>query len=47
MEMDLRKKDTRLLHKMDAGWASMEMDKTARTFSCWAANHAEDEYGIR
>lgn len=29
-KMDLRKKDTRLLHKMDAGWASMEMDKDGK-----------------
>ena len=28
--MDLRKKETRLLHKMDAGWASMEMDKSGK-----------------
>ena len=27
---DLRKKDTKLLHKMDAGWASMEMDKDGK-----------------
>ena len=26
-KMNLRKKDTKLLHKMDAGWANMEMDK--------------------
>ncbi len=29
-KMDLRKKETRLLHKMDAGWASMEMDKDGK-----------------
>lgn len=29
-KMDLRKKDTKLLHKMDAGWASMEMDKEGK-----------------
>ena len=29
-KMDIRKKDTRLLHKMDAGWASMEMDKDGK-----------------
>ena len=29
-KMDLRKKETRLLHKMDAGWASMEMDKSGK-----------------
>lgn len=27
---DLRKKETKLLHKMDAGWASMEMDKEGK-----------------
>ena len=26
-KMDLRKKETKLLHKLDAGWANMEMDK--------------------
>lgn len=30
-KMDLRKKDTKLLHKMDAGWASMEMDKEGKS----------------
>lgn len=30
-QMDLRKKDTKLLHKMDAGWAGMEMDKEGKT----------------
>lgn len=29
-KMDLRKKDTQLLHKMDAGWADMEMDKEGK-----------------
>ena len=29
-KMDLRKKETKLLHKMDAGWASMEMDKEGK-----------------
>lgn len=29
-KMDLRKKETKLLHKMDAGWASMEMDKDGK-----------------
>ena len=29
-KMNLRKKDTQLLHKMDAGWASMEMDKEGK-----------------
>lgn len=29
-KMDLRKKETRLLHKMNAGWASMEMDKSGK-----------------
>ncbi len=29
-KMDLRKKDTQLLHKMDAGWANMEMDKEGK-----------------
>lgn len=26
-KMDIRKKDTKLLHKMDTGWASMQLDK--------------------
>lgn len=29
-KMDLRKKETKLLHKMDAGWASMELDKEGK-----------------
>lgn len=29
-KMDLRKKETRLLHKMDAGWAAMELDKEGK-----------------
>lgn len=29
-KMDLRKKETKLLHKMDAGWATMEMDKEGK-----------------
>lgn len=29
-KMDLRKKETRLLHKMDAGWAAMELDKDGK-----------------
>lgn len=29
-KMDLRKKETKLLHKMDAGWANMEMDKEGK-----------------
>ena len=29
-KMDLRKKDTKLLHKMDAGWANMETDKEGK-----------------
>lgn len=29
-KMDLRKKNTELLHKMDAGWADMEMDKEGK-----------------
>lgn len=29
-KMDLRKKETKLLHKMNAGWASMEMDKEGK-----------------
>ena len=28
--MNLRKKDTKLLHKMDTGWANMEMDKDGK-----------------
>ncbi len=29
-KMNLRKKDTKLLHKMDTGWANMEMDKDGK-----------------
>lgn len=29
-KIDLRKKETKLLHKMDAGWATMEMDKEGK-----------------
>lgn len=29
-KMDLRKKETKLLHKMDAGWASMQLDKEGK-----------------
>ncbi len=29
-KMDLRKQETKLLHKIDAGWASMEMDKEGK-----------------
>ena len=29
-KMDLRKKETKLLHKMDAGWAAVEMDKDGK-----------------
>lgn len=29
-KMNLRKKETKLLHKMDAGWADMEMDKEGK-----------------
>lgn len=29
-KMDLRKKDTKLLHKLNTGWASMEMDKEGK-----------------
>ncbi|MEG1563278.1 MAG: S41 family peptidase [Bacteroides sp.] len=30
-KMDLRKKETKLLHKMNAGWANMEMDKEGKS----------------
>lgn len=30
-KMDLRKKDTRLLHKMNTGWVSMQMDKNGKS----------------
>ncbi len=29
-KMDLRKKETKLLHKLDAGWANMELDKEGK-----------------
>ena len=28
--MNLRKKETKLLHKMDAGWADMQLDKDGK-----------------
>ena len=30
-KMNLRKKETRLLHKMDAGWADMQLDKDGKS----------------
>ena len=30
-KMDLNKKETKLLHKVDAGWTSLEMDKEGKT----------------
>ena len=47
-KMDLRKKDTKLLHKMNAGWASMEMDQDGKTlFLLGRQHHAENGYCIR
>ena len=37
-KMDLRKKDTKLLHKMDTGWASMEMDKEGKNIFVLGSN---------
>lgn len=37
-KMDLRKKDTKLLHKMDARWASMEMDKEGKNIFLLGGN---------
>lgn len=37
-KMDLRKKDTKLLHKMDARWASMEMDKDGKNIFLLGGN---------
>lgn len=37
-KMDLRKKDTKLLHKMDAGWANMEMDKDGKNLFLLGGN---------
>lgn len=37
-KMNLRKKDTKLLHKMDAGWANMEMDKDEKNLFLLGSN---------
>lgn len=37
-KMDLRKKETKLLHKMDAGWASMEIDKEGKNLFILGSN---------
>ena len=36
--MDLRKKETKLLHKMNAGWASMNMDQEGKTLFVLGGN---------
>lgn len=37
-KMNLRKKDTKLLHKMDAGWANMDMDKDGKNLFLLGSN---------
>lgn len=37
-KMDLRKQETKLLHKIDAGWTSMEMDKEGKTLFILSKN---------
>ena len=37
-KMDLRKKETKLLHKMNAGWASMDMDKDGKSLFVLGGN---------
>lgn len=37
-KMNLRKKETKLLHKMDAGWANMEMDKEGKNLFLLGGN---------
>ena len=37
-KMNLRKKDTKLLHKMDAGWANMEMDRDGKNLFLLGSN---------
>lgn len=37
-KMDLRKKDTRLLHKMGAGWTNIEMDKDGKNLFLLGGN---------
>lgn len=37
-KMNLRKKDTKLLHKMDAGWANIEMDKDGKNLFLLGSN---------
>lgn len=40
-KMDLRKKETKLLHKMNAGWASMEMDKEGKNLFVLGSNNMQ------
>lgn len=40
-KMDLRKKETKLLHKMNAGWASMEMDKEGKNLFVLGSGHMQ------
>lgn len=37
-KMDLRKKETKLLHKMNTGWANMEMDKEGKNLFLLGSN---------
>ena len=46
-KMNLRKKETRLLHKMDAGWQTCSWTRTARASSCWVATRCRNGHFIR
>ena len=44
-KMDLRKRETKLLHKMGSGWADMEMDKEGKkSFRIRFRLHAENGF---
>ena len=46
-KMDLRKKETKLLHKMNTGWANMEMDKEGKNLFLLGSNSMQKiGYGI-
>lgn len=40
-KMNLRKKETKLLHKMNAGWATMEMDKEGKNLFVLGSNNMQ------
>lgn len=40
-KMDLRKHETKLLHKMDTGWANMETDKEGKAIFILGGNNMQ------